>query len=268
MSDLGVTLIQGDLDDTAALQSLVADSTAVIHAAGAVRGNCQQDFDRINVAGTGRLLAAIETLSKQPRLLLLSSLTAREAELSWYARSKHRSEELLQCHSGINWLVLRPPAVYGPGDKEMLPVFQAMSRGIAPVPGKTTARISLIHVNDLVTAVIACLETDATRHQTLTLCDGRENGYNWRDMADVASIVWGRKVRLWQVPPGLLDSVAWINVQSARLTGRAPMLTPPKLRELRHSDWVVDNKAIAEVTSWQPEIGLQKGLEMLRKAEI
>lgn len=268
LSDLGVTLIQGDLDDTAALQSLVADTTAVIHAAGAVRGSCQQDFDRINVAGTDRLLAAIETLSQPPRLLLLSSLTAREAELSWYASSKHRSEELLQSHSGIDWLVLRPPAVYGPGDKEMLPVFQAMSRGIAPVPGKTTARISLIHVNDLVTALIACLETDATRHQTLTLCDGRENGYNWHDMADMASIVWERKVRLWQVPPRLLDCVAWINVQSARLTGRAPMLTPPKLRELRHSDWVVDNETIAEVTSWQPEIGLQKGLEMLRKAEI
>tara|TARA_R110001592_G_scaffold336960_1_gene622767 strand:- start:31419 stop:32300 length:882 start_codon:yes stop_codon:yes gene_type:complete len=268
LSDLGVTLIQGDLDDTAALKSLVADTTAVIHAAGAVRGSCQQDFDRINVAGTGRLLAAIETLSQPPRLLLLSSLTAREAELSWYASSKYRSEELLQSHSGIDWLILRPPAVYGPGDKEMLPVFQAMSRGIAPVPGKTTARISLIHVNDLVTAAITCLESNATRHQTLTLCDGRENGYNWRDMADVAGIVWGRKVRLWQVPPWLLDCVAWINVQSARLTGRAPMLTPPKLRELRHSDWVVGNEAIAKMTSWQPEIGLQKGLEMLRKAEI
>ena len=136
------------------------------------------------------------------------------------------------------------------------------------MPGKTTARISLIHVNDLVAALITCLETAATRHRTLTLCDGRENGYNWRDVADLAGAEWGRTVRLWQLPARLLDLVAQINVYSARLTGRAPMLTPAKLRELRHPNWVVDNKAITEMTSWQPTIDLQKGLEMLHKAEI
>lgn len=268
LAALGVTLIPGDLDDTAALQSLVADTGAVIHAAGAVRGHCQQDFDRINIHGTRKLLEIVAALPQPPRLLLLSSLAAREPELSWYAASKRGGEALLQAHPEIDWLILRPPAVYGPGDKEMLPVFQAMSRGIAPVPGAITARISLIHVNDLVCALITCLETAATRHRTLTVCDGQENGYNWRDIANLASAEWGRTVRLWQVPARLLDWVAQINVASARLTGRAPMLTPPKLRELRHPNWVVDNNAITEATAWQPTIDLKKGLELLHKAEI
>jgi nucleoside-diphosphate-sugar epimerase len=250
------------------LQQLVGETSAVIHAAGVVRGNCQQDFDRINIAGTANLLGTLAALPQPPRLLLMSSLAAREPELSWYAASKRGAEELLKAHPGMDWMVLRPPAVYGPGDKEMLPVFQAMSRGIAPVPGATTARISLVHVTDLVTAVIACLETDASRHQTLTLCDGRENGYDWREMANMAGIVWGRKVRLWPVPTRLLDWIAQINVYSARLTGRAPMLTPPKLRELRHPDWVVDNNLITEITGWHPSTGLQKGLEMLHNAEL
>ena len=266
LTNLGVTLVQGDLDDTAALQQLAAEASAVIHAAGVVRGGCQQDFDRINVAGTSRLLAALEATAKHPRLLLLSSLAASEPELSWYAASKRGGEELLKTHPELDWMVLRPPAVYGPGDKEMLPVFQAMSRGITPVPGETTARLSLVHVTDLVTAVIACLQTDTTRHQTLTLCDGRKNGYDWREMADIAGHVWDRKVRLWQVPEWLLNGLAWVNLRSARLTGRAPMLTPPKLRELRHPDWVVDNDKITEKTGWQPSIDLQKGLEMLRGA--
>ena len=266
LTDLGVTLVQGDLDDTAALQQLATQASAVIHAAGVVRGVCQRDFDRINVAGTSKLLAALEATAKHPRLLLLSSLAAREPELSWYAASKRSGEELLKTHPELDWMVLRPPAVYGPGDKEMLPVFQAMSRGITPVPGETSARISLVHVTDLVTAVIACLQSDATRHQTMTLCDGRKNGYNWREMADIAGHVWDRKVRLWQVPTRILDWIAQINVYSARLTGRAPMLTPPKLRELRHPDWVVDNDTITEKTGWQPSIDLQKGLEMLSGA--
>ncbi|MBP6683489.1 MAG: hypothetical protein KA159_09235, partial [Halioglobus sp.] len=167
-----------------------------------------------------------------------------------------------------DWVILRPPAVYGPGDQEMLPVFRAMARGIAPVPGNAGARISLVHVADLVAACLACLETAATRGQTLTPCDGRAGGYDWREMADLAATVWSRRVRLWQVPRWLLDGVAWINLRSARLTGRAPMLTPPKLRELRHRDWVTDNTAITRVTGWRPEIDLRRGLEQLRKAEL
>jgi nucleoside-diphosphate-sugar epimerase len=264
----GVSLIEGDLDDSGALHRLVSDAAAVIHAAGAVRGSSQQDFDHINVSGTRNVLDAINAQPTPPRLLLLSSLAAREPSLSWYAASKRAGESLLDSQPALDWLILRPPAVYGPGDKEMLPVFQAMARGIAPVPGDTKARISLIHVSDLVAAVIACLQCDATRHRTLTLCDGKPNGYDWREMADLVAAVWGRKVRLWQVPRWLLDSLAWANVRSAGLTGRSPMLTPAKLRELRHSNWVTDNELITASTGWEPAIGLRPGLEQLHKAEL
>ena len=147
-------------------------------------------------------------------------------------------------------------------------MFRAMARGIAPVPGDPNARLSLIHVSDLVAAVIACLQSDATRHRTLTLCDGKPDGYDWREMADLVGAVWGRKVRLWQVPRWLLDSLAWVNVRSAGLTGHPPMLTPPKLRELRHRDWVTDNELITASTGWEPAIGLRPGLEQLHKAEL
>ncbi len=243
-------------------------STAVIHAAGAVRGASRRDFDHINVRGTANVLAAVAAQPTPPRLLLLSSLAAREPGLSWYAASKRAGEELLAARPDLDWLILRPPAVYGPGDREMLPVFRAMARGIATVPGDATARTSLIHVTDLVSAIIACLESGATRHQTLTLCDGKANGYDWREMADLAAATWGRKVRLWQVPGWLLDCVAWVNLRRAGLTGHSPMLTPPKLRELRHRDWVVDNMDITRAAGWRPEITLREGLEQLRKAEL
>ncbi len=264
----GASLITGDLDDAVALQQLVAASAAVIHVAGAVRGASRPDFDHINVTGTANVLAAVAAQASPPRLLLLSSLAAREPGLSWYAASKRAAEDLLAQRPDLDWVILRPPAVYGPGDREMRPVFRTMARGIAPVPGDAGARISLLHVRDLVAACLACLETAATRGQTLTPCDGRVGGYDWRDMADLAARVWGRRVRLWQVPRWLLDSAAWINLGSARLTGRAPMLTPPKLRELRHRDWVADNTAISRVTGWRPEIDLRQGLEQLRKAEL
>jgi len=268
LADRGITLVEGDLGDTAALRQLVGECAAVIHLAGAVRGNCLRDFERVNVDGTAALLAAVSAQAAPARLLLVSSLAAREPELSWYAASKRAAEDLLRQCPQLDWVILRPPAVYGPGDREMLPVFQAMARGIAPVPGALSARVSLIHVSDLVAATIRCLESAAARHQTLTPCDGREGGYDWQAMADLVANVWQRRVRLWQVPRWLLDTVAWANLASARLTGRAPMLTPPKLRELRHGDWVVDNRAITAATGWTPEIDLREGLEALRKAEL
>jgi len=246
----------------------VNDCAGIIHAAGAVRGASQADFDRINVEGTANLLSAVASQAPAARLLMLSSLAAREPRLSWYAASKRGGELLLEQAPQLDWVLMGPPAVYGPGDKEMLPVFQWMSRGIALVPGDPAARISLIHVSDLVTAITACLGSAACRHQTLALCDGKSGGYDWREMAAIAGATWGRKVRLWQVPAWLLDSVARVNILGARITGAAPMLTPAKLRELRHYDWVADNAAITARTAWQPRTDLRLGLQQLRKAEL
>lgn len=263
LANQGVSLVRGDLADAAALQELTKGCHAVIHAAGAVRGSCQADFDRVNVDGTAAVIAAVKSHSTPQKLLLLSSLAASEPQLSWYANSKRDGEKLLEKETGLDWLIIRPPAVYGPGDKEMLPVFQAMARGIATVPGSANARISLIHVSDLVEAIITCLQQEQTRHHTLTLCDGKPLGYDWHELAGIVGAHWGRQVRIWPVPEWLLNAIALINLRAARITGRAPMLTPAKLRELRHSDWVVDNDTITKLTAWSPLISLPEGLAQL-----
>ncbi len=260
----GAVLIEGDLANPTALLRLVADCDAVVHGAGAVRGNSQADFDRVNVAGTAAVLAAVRAQQHPAQLLLLSSIAAREPQLSWYAHSKRDGEKLLELAADLDRIVLRPPAVYGPGDQEMLPIFQWMSRGIALVPGSPEARTSLIHVSDLVAAILACLQSPAANQQTLALCDGKHNGYNWREMADIAAAHWSRPVRLWRVPRRLLDGIAALNSGTARITRRAPMLTPAKLRELRHNDWVTDNSAITAATGWRPAVGLNDGLATLK----
>lgn len=264
LAERGAQLITGDLDDSQALLRLLAGCDAVVHGAGAVRGNSQADFDRINVTGTAAMLAAARAQAHPPRFLLVSSLAAREPALSWYAHSKRDGEVLLERAADLDWAILRPPAVYGPGDREMLPIFQWMRRGIALVPGAPEARTALIHVSDLVAAILACLQSPGARHQTLSLCDGRPGGYSWRELADIAARYWSRPVRLWQVPRWLLDGVAVLNSTTAGLTGRAPMLTAPKLRELRHPDWVVDNNAITAATGWVPLVTLSAGLATLK----
>ena len=260
--EAGLELVHGDLQDPPALSRLCQGVDFVIHCAGAVRGNNYQEFARVNVAGTQQVLDAITSQTEPPQLILLSSLAAREPELSWYSRSKREAEQLLEHSSDVDWTIVRPPAVYGPGDKEMKAIFDTMARGFALVPGSPDARNSLVHVDDLVDALLACLEYGAGR-QTYTVCDGREGGYDWRELAEVAGSAWQREVRLLPVPRLLLNAVAACNLFFARMTGRAAMLTPAKLRELRHRDWVVDNRQISADTGWNPRIGLGAGLQAL-----
>lgn len=146
----------------------------------------------------------------------------------------------------------------------MLPLFKTMYRGLAVIPGSPDARTSLIHVEDLVAAIIAALKSDQASHQTFHLGDGTQDGYSWREIAAIGEVLWSRPVRLWQIPLWLLNGVASINSHLASVTGRAPMLTPPKLRELRHPDWVTDSSPFTKATGWEPQIPLRIGLEALQ----
>ena len=261
----GCELVAGDLADREALTALVAGADCLVHLAGAVRGASYATFRHANVDGSRNLFLAAAGTPAPPRLLFLSSLAAREPQLSWYARAKREAEGALAASAapGQCWTVLRPPPVYGPGDRELLPLLKLMARGVAPLPGSAGARVSLLHVDDLVAACLVCLAADGARGETLSLHDGRTGGYAWRDIADTVARLRGRPVRLLPLPRTLLDLTAGGNLLAARVLRRAPMLTPSKLRELRHPDWVTDNAAIAAATGWRPTIDLAGGLATL-----
>lgn len=259
----GIEPVAGDLDRPACLRDLVDGADAVMHLAGAVRGADEAAFDRANVAGTARLLAALDAAAPGAPLLFVSSLAAREPSLSWYAASKHRAEELVRAAwQARPALILRPPPVYGPGDRELLPVFGFMARwGLAPVAGDPDARMSLIFVDDVIDAASAWIARAGEVRASCALHDGRANGYGWRELADIVGAACGRRVRLWRVPRWPLDAAARANLAWSRLSGRAPMLTPAKLRELRHPDWVCDNAAITGLLDWRPRVPLAEGLQ-------
>jgi 2-alkyl-3-oxoalkanoate reductase len=260
----GVEIVSGDLAAPAALDSLTRDAHAVLHIAGAVRGASREDFDTVNVDGSANLLAAIERTAPHARLLFFSSLAAREPALSHYAGSKHRAERLLLARAAGRVLtILRPPVVYGPGDREMLPVFRFMARsGLAPCAGDASARLSLIFVDDLARAALAWLDAPAPPMATFTLHDGRDDGYDWAALCAIVGAACGRRIRAWEIPHAPLDLLARANRGLGRLLGRAPMLTPEKLRELRHPDWVCDNAAISSALDWQPRVQLAEGLRL------
>jgi nucleoside-diphosphate-sugar epimerase len=254
--------IEGDLDNLDALRSLVKNVSAVVHCAGRVRGSSLDDFISTNVTGTHNLVRASIQQASPPRFLLISSLAARQPELSWYATSKRMAEQLVISHSHIMpCAVFRPTAVYGPGDKEMSPLFRTTQRGILPMVGKTTMRFGLLHVSDLVAAILCWLSTQTPVHGVYELDDGLPGGYDSQTVAAIAQDVWKRPVRCIFLPASLVSLVASINLWSARLLRYSPMLTPGKVRELQHEDWVCDIRPLIQaLPNWRPRIRLRDAL--------
>jgi nucleoside-diphosphate-sugar epimerase len=259
----GLEWIAGDLDDRDALAATMRGAGAVIHCAGSVRGATRADFDRVNEQGVIRTVAAALGEPACRRFLLISSLAARAPELSDYARSKRLGELALAAHAGrLSWAAMRPPAVYGPGDREMLPLFRAMARGVAAIPGSGNGRFSLIHVADLASAVVAWLGAGGRSGAIYELDDGQAHGYDWDTVLDIAAQVLrnGAPIRRLPIPVPVLRAVAGMNRLGARLFGYAPMLTPGKVREITHPDWVADSTAFIRATGWQPVFGFREGL--------
>jgi len=255
-------IVSGDLQDRKALQTLVSGVDAVVHCAGAVRGATREQFDVVNVEGLRNLLQAMTASQPSPRLLALSSLAAREPELSFYSGSKYRGEQVLLHEAGhLDWIAVRPPAVYGPGERELLPLFRMMGRGFAPIPGDARARFSMLFVDDLARLVAVWLNSDCPENGVYTIHDGRDGGYSWMDVVQTVAVLCQRKVWPLRVSPLWLALPARVNRLLGKWFGYAPMLTPEKLNELRHRDWVCDNEAIERLLGWKPSTQLAEGLK-------
>jgi nucleoside-diphosphate-sugar epimerase len=262
-ADIAAEWIEGDLEDLPSLQRLVRGSVAVVHCAGMVRGATRDDFNRINVDGFARLVRATVSQHPRPRVLLISSLSARQPRLSHYAASKRQGEQVLAGQSQqLSWTIYRPCAVYGPGDREMLPVFKWMAKGMAPVLGTGNGRFSLIYVDDLAEAIAKWLERDGCQAGTYELHDGHPGGYSWHDVADSVKQLRRKALVRLKIPLVLVKLTAALNLLAAKTIGYAPMLTPGKVRELSHPDWVCDNAALTGATGWSPQVLLPEGLRL------
>ncbi len=235
-----------------------AGTAAVVYGAGTVRGRCLDDFLPANVTGVKTLVASLRRDPRPERpVILVSSLAASRPELSDYARSKRCGEIALESADDLHWTILRPPAVYGPGDRELRGLLSLARRGIALRPGPPGQRLALLHVHDLIRALAACLSHPAPcRHGRYELDDGKPGGY---DFDEIGEAVAGRRVRQVGVPPRLLETLAGVNRWLSGWLHYAPMLTPGKVRELQQAAWLCDNAPFRRATGWQPQVDLAEG---------
>ncbi|GAA4052095.1 NAD-dependent epimerase/dehydratase family protein [Parerythrobacter jejuensis] len=255
----GVDWVQGDLANTVALAKLVDGVDAVIHIAGQVRARDPQEFEAANVTGTLNVVeAALE--AKVPRFVFVSSLAAREPALSRYGASKLRAEKLVAA-SGLDWTIIRPPAVYGPRDGEMLDLFEMASMGVVPMPKQ--GHTSLIHVGDLARLLLAVLPSDDdTTSKIFEPDDGRPGGWEHRDLALAIGWAMGKKPFVPRLSRGVLGFAARMD---GLLRRDGAKLTPDRVGYMCHPDWVSSPDAKPDAALWVPKIPTRDGLKATAK---
>lgn len=251
-------VITGNLHSKNSLQKLVHNADYVIHCAGRVRGAKQAEFDSENVIGTQNLLDVCIEASTCKKFIFISSLAARQPKLSYYAQSKHSAECLLTNTSNLDWTIIRPPAVYGPYDKELLPLLNWLQKGILWIPGNSQQKFSLIHVEDLVKLIILQLSSSASGE---ILEPDDHNSYDWQLISEISQQFFNRRVRIITLPYTAISLVAKLNVLLSRLFDYSPMLTPSKMNELMHDNWVATG--VAPSSQWTANIDFKKGLSTL-----
>ncbi|MCY7339936.1 MAG: NAD(P)H-binding protein [Sphingomonas bacterium] len=247
----GVIWIDGALDTPAALAELVEGVDAVIHVAGVINAPDAAGFEAGNVIGTGAMLAAAEAAGTR-RFVHVSSLAAREPDLSCYGASKARSEALVAA-SPLSTAIVRPPAVYGPGDRETLELFKLAARGIVVLP--PSGKLSLIHVDDLARLLLA-LATGNTSG-LIEPDDGRPSAWTHREFGQALGRAVGKTVRILSVPRLLMALAA----RADRLVrGANARLTPDRAAYFCHPDWAVSIDRAVPAALWRPQIDTQQGL--------
>jgi nucleoside-diphosphate-sugar epimerase len=248
-----VTWIDGSLTDRDSLRRLVDECDAMVHVAGVLNARDRAAFEAGNVEGTLNALSA-STAAGIHRFVHVSSLAAREPGLSMYGGSKAKAEELVE-RSGLDWVMVRPPAVYGPGDTETLDLFAMAKRGVVLLPPK--GRLSVIHVGDLARLLLALADPAAPKQVMVEPDDGKPGGWSHDEFAQALGAAVGRKGIRLSMPSPLVRVGAILDQLIRRDRAK---LTADRAAYFCHPDWVVDPARAVPAELWQPEIPAAEGL--------
>lgn len=244
--------VAGDLGDTVALARLCDGADAVIHVAGVVNAPTRDGFAAGNIHGTRNMLTAAEGAGVR-RFVHVSSLAAREPGMSDYGWSKAEAERLVE-DSLLDTAMVRPPAIYGPGDMEMLELFKLAKRGLALLP--PGGRLSVIEVGDLGRLLLA-LATTGNHSRGYDCDDGRDNGWSHKEFAQAIGTATGKRVAALALPGPLMMAGAHLD---RLVRGKSAKLTPDRVAYFCHEDWVIDAARRPPAELWTPRVETNAGL--------
>lgn len=250
LESLNIEYRYGDVTLPESLPAMVAGVEYIVHNAGITKARDKDDFHRINEQGTMALFeAAAKHNQALKKIVYISSQAAagpssvngrpvteedKPHPITTYGRSKLGGEQAaLGFADRLPVVSIRPPGVYGPGDREIFGFFEAVHKGIRPLFGNTKRRLQLVHVDDLARGIFLALTKETSPGSVYFIAEGRS--YSMAELIEMLQKVCGRKGFPLKLPAPLFRTLAVVSEVACKLLRITPMLTREKAAELL--DW-------------------------------
>jgi 2-alkyl-3-oxoalkanoate reductase len=274
LAGLQVEVIPGDLQDPDSLDRAVKGMDQLFHLAGALKGFDEADLMRVNRDGTRNLVEACRAHAPElSRFIFVSSLAAAgpsaeggeprseetpEHPVSWYGHSKLEAETVVR-ESGLPAIILRPPVVFGPRDRDVLSYFRMVRKGFLPVAGGPERFYSLIYAPDLAEGIAMASQAPLPAALAVIPLVNPEP-VTWEDLGKRIAKALGRTGRIVRVPEFVLRAAGHLSDLASRIHGKPQIFSSQKVREMLAPAWVASPDPARRILSWSPETPLDEAL--------
>lgn len=265
-----VSLINGDVAEANEdLERAVRNVSVVFHLAGLTSATDDSAYIAVNVEGTRNVVRAMQKVAPDAMIVFCSSLAAAgpstgrrplnetdsPSPVSAYGRSKLTAERIVE-ESGLHYLIVRPPAVYGPRDTDILAAFRLAARGIALRVAPEHQLLSLVHVEDLARGLARAAETEGRGLYYMT--DGMV--HTWESVLDNVARAVGKRTKIIAIPQFVADGLSRLEILRASMFGSKPLLTPDRIIEMSQSSWTCDDTRARLDIDYESSITLPDGM--------
>jgi nucleoside-diphosphate-sugar epimerase len=270
-----VTLINGTIEEPGDdLDRAVKSVSVVFHLAGLTSAAHDEAYTAVNLEGTRNVVEAMRRSAPDALLVFCSSLSAAgparalrpvnetddSMPVSAYGRSKLAAEQVVH-ESGLRYVTIRPPAVYGPRDTDILAAFRLALYGLALRVAPAGQRLSMVHAEDLAHGMVRAAEVDARGLYYMT--DGMV--HTWEGIMEQVARAVGKQPRVIAVPNPIADAISRAERLRGVVMGSKPLLTPDRAVELSQPDWTCDDTHARLDLNYESSISLPEGMRLTAK---
>ncbi|OGF44284.1 MAG: hypothetical protein A2452_05680 [Candidatus Firestonebacteria bacterium RIFOXYC2_FULL_39_67] len=278
LKGFNIDFIYGDITDAKSFRGKLKNVDFIFHIAALKHSTRKNDYKRINIDATENILiAAKKEALHLKRFVFLSSMAAMGCStkemplcetdicspLTHYGSSKKEAENLVLEYKNIFPVtIIRPPAVYGPRDEDILAMFKAIKAGIRPVFGIQKKYLSMVFVLDLVEALLLSALSKKASGKIYIIAEDKH--YSWKEIQDVVAGILEVKAITLKIPKTILFGAALIAELFSGVTGVNVLLTTHKVRELT-GDWVCNIGRAKKDLGFKPLYDINKGMQLTAK---
>lgn len=270
-----VTFVNGDITDARSLEPFLENADYIYHVAGVVKARDREGYFAGNEGATRAMLETARSVAPDlKRFLFVSSQTAAGpaqsldaatseqmtcAPITTYGESKLAAEKaVMEYFDEFPCTIVRPPAVYGPRDTEIFIYFQAVARGLNSIIGFDDKRLSLVHVEDLVSGIILAAESERAIGETYFIAS--DEYYSWPQVGRITAEALGRSSLTIRLPHTIVYAVAAFAQAVAALTGRAATLNLEKARDITQRYWICDIAKAKRELGYVQQFPIERGI--------